>query len=114
MRNSRNAGLLYGVMPPSTNTNVLLGSVLSHCSISGGKYTGAAELARTSCQRGIRRLQSGRPGSLYFASGLLPIGHGESVVTLRVTTRSRHFRLSGDRSASVKTSRSFVRSGSAV
>ena len=37
----------------------------------------------------MRRLQSLRPGSLYFANGLELIGHGESVVRLRVTTRRR-------------------------
>ena len=47
-------------------------------------------LARSSCQSGILKLQSGRLGLLYFASGLLLIGHGESVVTFFVTTRRRH------------------------
>src|SRR5437660_484074 len=58
---------------------------------------GAAVLARTSCQSGIQRLQSGRDGPLYFANGLLLMGHGESVETLRVTTSRRHLRLSGKR-----------------
>ena len=43
-----------------------------------------AVLARTSCQSGILKLQSGRLGSLYFASVLLLMGHGESVVTFFV------------------------------
>src|SRR5215831_10157401 len=56
---------------------------------------GAAVLARTSCQSGIQRLQSPRCGRLYWAKGLLLIGHGESVVTLRDTTSKRHLRYSG-------------------
>jgi hypothetical protein len=43
-----------------------------------------AVLARTSCQSGILKLQSGRLGSLYFASVLRLMGHGESVVTFFV------------------------------
>src|SRR5918995_6697883 len=97
MRDSKNAGLLYGVKPPSTTLKVFVGSFRSHLRTSGEKKTGAAVLARTSCQSGILRLQSGRDSSLYFASGLLLIGQGESVVTLRVTTSSRHSRFSGMR-----------------
>src|SRR5690242_18472410 len=65
MRYNRNAGLLYGVTPPSTKTNVPEGFEGFHCRVSGGKYTGAAVLARTSCQSGIFRLQSWRARSLY-------------------------------------------------
>src|SRR5574340_493661 len=97
MRKRRKAGLLCGVTPPSTKTKVLPGSVLLHWRTSGGKKTGAAVLARTSCQRGIWRLQSSREGSLYVASGLELMGQGESVVTFLVTTSRRQFRLSGSR-----------------
>src|SRR6476660_6721337 len=100
MRKSRNAGLLYGVVPPSTKANAFSSSFGSHLMISGGKKTGAAVLARTSCQSGIRRLQSERPGSLYLADGLLLIGHAESVVAFRVTTTRRQARLAGARSVS--------------
>src|SRR5215203_4530421 len=97
MRHSKNAGLLYEVKPPSTNLKIFVGSLGSHCRTSGAKKTGAAVLARTSCQSGILRLLSSRERSLYFARGLLLIGQGESVVTLRVTTSSRHLRFSGSR-----------------
>src|ERR1044071_5339877 len=113
MRASRKAGLLYGVKPPSSNRKAFVGSFGSHCTTSGGKKTGAAVLARTSCQSGICEFRSGRSGALYFANGLLLIGHGESVVTLRVTTNSRH--LSESDSSVVfapKTSLSFSVSGS--
>src|ERR1044072_6796474 len=91
MRAIRNAGLFEGVRPPSSKRNALEGSFSSHCTTSGGKNTGAAVLARTSCQSGIWLFRSGRLGSLYFALGLLLMGHGESVVTLRVTTSNKHF-----------------------
>src|SRR5580698_4425673 len=42
-------------MEPSTNSYV----VSPNLAVSGGKNTGAAVLARTNCQRGIRRLSSG-------------------------------------------------------
>src|SRR5215475_6571503 len=58
---------------------------LPHGTCSGGKYVGAAVLARTSRQSGRSRLQSSRLRSLYLACGLLEIGHGESVVALRMT-----------------------------
>src|SRR5215211_3427968 len=97
MRHSKNAGLLYGVKPPSTNLNIFVGSLGSHSRTSGAKKTGAAVLARTSCQSGMLRLLSAREGTLYFARGLLLIGQGESVVTFRATTSSRHLRFSGSR-----------------
>src|SRR5947209_202545 len=81
MRKRRKAGLLYIVTPPSTNTK----RCAPTSTISGGKYVGAAVLARTNCQSGRSALQSGRPRALYFAKGLLLIGHGESVVTFRIT-----------------------------
>jgi hypothetical protein len=46
-------------------------------------------LARTSCQSGILKLQSGRLGSLCFASGLLLMGYSESVVTFFVKALER-------------------------
>src|SRR5450759_3660219 len=58
---------------------------------------GAAVLARMSCQSGMRRLQSSRSRSLYLANGLLLMGHGESVVMLRVTMRSNDSRFLGRR-----------------
>ena len=73
------------VTPPSTKMKSL-GPI---CTTSGGKYVGAAVLARTSRQSGSSRLQSGRAGSLYLAYGLLDTGQGESVVALRRTTMSR-------------------------
>src|SRR5215208_1656166 len=97
MRNSRNAGLLYGVVPPSTKTKDFSGLFGSHSTTSGGKNTGAAVLARTSFQSGMSRLQSARSGSLYLANGLELIGHAESVVALRVTTTSTQRRCSGRR-----------------
>src|SRR5215217_4587098 len=100
MRNSRNAGLLYGVVPPSTKTKDFSGSSGSHETTSGGKNTGAALLARTICHSGMFRLQSGRDRSLYVANGLELIGQAESVVALRVTTTSRQRRCSGLRSVS--------------
>src|ERR1044072_1330177 len=113
MRAIRNAGLLYGVRPPSSNMKALEGSFGSHCTTSGGKNTGAALLARTGCQRGIFLLSSGRSGALYFAYGLLLMGHGESVVTLRVTTSNKHLSLSELSVVSApKTSLSFSVSGS--
>jgi hypothetical protein len=96
--NSRNAGLLYAVVPPSTNTNDFVSSFLSHGITSGGKNTGAAVLARTSFHSSILRLQSARSGSLYLAAGLEEIGQAESVVAFRVTTVSRQRRLFGLRS----------------
>ena len=72
-------------------------------------------LALTSCHNGIFRLQSARPISLYLASGLLLIGHGESVVTFFVTTSRRHFRLFGPRFVlGPNTCCSFAFNGSAV
>src|SRR5436305_3590205 len=93
----RKAGLLYGVAAPWTKTKVFEGSLGSHGRTSGGKKIGAAVLARTSCQRGICKLQSLRSRWLYLASGLLETGQGESVVTLRVTARKRQQRSSGAR-----------------
>ena len=84
MRKSTKAGLLYGVTPPSTKRKVFFPSF----TVSGGKYTGAAVLARTSCHRGSRRLESSRARSLYFAPGLFDTGQGESVVAFRITTIS--------------------------
>ena len=95
MRYIRKAGLLYAVVPPSTNTNVFFGSFASSEMTSGWKYTGAAVLARTICQRGRSRLQSGRALSLYFAQGLLEMGQAESVVAFRVTARNRDRRCCG-------------------
>jgi hypothetical protein len=43
-----------------------------------------AVLARTSRQSGLLKLQSGRLGLLYFASVLLLMGHGDSVVAFSV------------------------------
>src|SRR5437868_5425255 len=77
------AELLYIVTPPSTKMKSW-----SMWITSGGKYVGAAVLARTSCQTGNFRLQPGRVRSLYFAAGLLVNGHGESVVALRSTIMS--------------------------
>src|SRR6185295_19720040 len=112
MRAIRNAGLLYGVRPPSSKRNAFAGSFGSHCTTSGGKNTGAAVLARTSCQSGICVLRSGRSGALYFAYGLVLMGHGESVETLRVTTSNRHLSLSESSIVSApKTSLSFSVSG---
>src|SRR5882672_551463 len=88
MRAIRNAGLLYEVVPPSTNTNALLASFGSQGITSGLKYTGAAVLARTSCHSLICRLESASARSLYFAKGFELTGHAESVVALRVTTSS--------------------------
>src|ERR1044072_9785036 len=100
MRAIRKAGLLYGVSPPSSKRKAFDGSSGSHCTTSGGKNTGAAVLARTSCQSGICVFRSARSGALYFAYGLVLMGQGESVVTLRVTTSNRHFSLSEARVAS--------------
>src|SRR5215475_2221038 len=86
IRNIWNAGLLYMVTPPSTKMNGLS----PHMMTSGGKYVGAAVLARTSCHSARFVLQAGWPGSLYLANGLLEIGHGESVVALRMTSSRRH------------------------
>ena len=73
---------------------------------------GAAVLARTIFHCGTFRLQSGRVRSLYFAQGLLLMGHAESVVALRVTTTRRQRRCSGRKSSgSWKNSRSFRSSG---
>src|SRR5450755_1317597 len=55
---------------------------------SGGKKTGAAVLARTSCQSGRFRLQSFWSRRLNFAFGLFEMGHGESVDALRITISS--------------------------
>jgi hypothetical protein len=101
IRNRRKEGLLYTVVPPSTNTNDFSGSFGSQWITSGGKNTGAAVLARTICHSGMRRLQSGRSGSLYLAKGLLLIGQAESVVVFRVTTTRRQARASGLRSVSL-------------
>src|SRR5215475_1504109 len=107
-----NAGQLYAVVPPSTNTNDFFSSLGSQAILSGGKYTGAAVLARTIFHCGILRLQSGRVGSLYFAQGLLLSGHAESVVAFRVTMTSRVSRFAGDRSCgSWNTSRSWSSRG---
>src|SRR6478752_4386540 len=61
-----------------------------HMITSGGKYVGAAVLARTSCHNGSFVLQAGCAGSLYLANGLLESGQGESVVALRITRSSKH------------------------
>ena len=67
IRKSWNAGLLYIVTPPSTKTNDLPPPMSI---TSGGKYVGAAVLARTSCQSGRSRLpELARSGRLYFAPG---------------------------------------------
>src|SRR5262245_759177 len=111
MRAMRKAGVLYAVVPPSTKTKDSDGSPAFHSITSGGKNTGAAVLARTIFHWGMHRLQSGRSGPLYFAQGLLLIGHAESVVALRVTTTSRLLRNSGFRlSGSLKDSLSFFSS----
>src|SRR5688572_22295280 len=68
------------VTPPSTKIKSLRPTVTT----SGGKKTGAAVLARTNCHNGKFRLQSFRARSLYLANGLFEIGHGESVVALRI------------------------------
>lgn len=86
-RKSWNAGLLNGVMPPSTNTLRCLGFGLRRTS-SAGKKVGAAVLARITCQTGVLLLSSSRVGSLYFAAGLELSGHGESVSELWSTARS--------------------------
>src|SRR5262252_5293376 len=78
-------GLLNGVMPPSTNRNECSPSCIS----SGSKYVGAAVLARSSCQIGIFKLQSGSDGSLKLAFGLLLIGQGEPVEAFRMTISRR-------------------------
>ena len=54
---------------------------------SGAKYVGAAVLARTICQRGTRRLESGNAGSLKRNAGWLHSGHAEPVEVLRATAR---------------------------
>src|SRR2546427_10088416 len=74
------------VTPPSTKMNDLS----PHIMTSGGKYVGAAVLARTSCHSGSLVLHAGCAGSLYFANGLLESGHGESVVAFPITRGSRH------------------------
>src|SRR5262249_4458123 len=74
------------VTPPSTKMNDLPPHVMT----SGGKYVGAAVLARTSCHNGSFVLHAGCAGSLYLANGLLQSGHGESVVAFRITRSSRH------------------------
>src|SRR5450631_4534376 len=93
MRYSKKPGLLWEVIPPSTNTKVLAGSVGSQARTSGGKKIGAAVLALMSCQSGILKLQSLRLRSLYLASGLVLTGQGESVVKFFVTASNRHFKL---------------------
>src|SRR5947208_17108887 len=55
---------------------------------SGGKKVGAAVLARSNCQRGKFKLQSGREESLKMAFGLLLTGHAPPVDPFRVTTSS--------------------------
>src|SRR6185503_4229564 len=113
MRAIRKAGLLYGVRPPSSKRKAFDGSFSSHWTTSGGKNTGAAVLARTSCQSGILVFRSGRAGELYLAMGLLLMGQGESVVTLRVTTSSKDFSVSESSVVSApNTSFSFSVSGS--
>src|SRR5260370_31204876 len=72
------------VTPPSTKMKGLPPQVIT----SGEKYVGAAVLARTSCHSGKFRLFAGCFSSLYFANGLFEIGHGESVVALRITRSS--------------------------
>src|SRR5688500_5341703 len=84
MTNWRKAGLLYGVTPPSWNRNVWLPNV----AVSGGKNVGAAVLARTTCQSGRSRLQSGRDRSLYLPFEQFESGHGESVDAFCRTQRS--------------------------
>jgi hypothetical protein len=89
------AGLLYGVIPPSWNTN-LFDPISTSC---GGKKTGAAALARTSGESARSRFRSGgvlryRSARLYFARVQLLTGHGESVPVLW-STRSRSERSSG-------------------
>src|SRR5215472_8136101 len=86
IRNIWNVGLLYVVIPPSTKMNGLP----PHMMTSGGKYVGAAVLARTSCHSGSFVLHAGCAGSLYLANGLLESGQGESVVAFRITRSSRH------------------------
>src|SRR5215468_10374777 len=58
------------VTPPSTKMKDLPPHVMT----SGGKYVGAAVLARTSCHNGSFVLHAGCAGSLYFANGLLQSG----------------------------------------
>src|SRR6266850_5714633 len=87
MRNNWKAGLLYIVTPPSTNMNCWSPTWIG----CGGKYVGAAVLARTSCQSSRSRLQSPSVRALYLASGLLETGHGESVVAFRITRSSSVF-----------------------
>src|SRR5262249_4117571 len=74
------------VTPPSTKMKDLPPHVMT----SGGKYVGAAVLARTSCPNGCFVLHAGCAGSLYLANGLLQSGQGESVVAFRITRSSRH------------------------
>src|SRR5262249_57275813 len=74
------------VTPPSTKMKDLPPHVMT----SGGKYVGAAVLARTSCHNGSFVLHAGCAGSLYFANGLVQSGHSESVVAFRITRSSRH------------------------
>ena len=48
--------------------------------LSSPADTGAAVLARTSCQTGSFKLEFARVGSLNFAAGLLDTGQGDPVV----------------------------------
>src|SRR5438045_2018737 len=86
-------------MPPSTKTRTSFGRFELRLTTSGGKNTGAAVLARTSCHSGNRKLQSSRFSSLYLAKGFVLTGQGESVVTFLVTTSSRHLSRFVERSA---------------
>src|SRR5262249_2905022 len=74
------------VTPPSTKMNGLA----PHMMTSGGKYVGAAVLARTSCHSGSFALHAGCAGPLYLENGLLESGQGESFVALRITRARRH------------------------
>jgi hypothetical protein len=68
IRKTKKAGLLYIVTPPST---IRKAPGPPAWIASGGKYVGAAVLARTSCQRGRSRLQASpsrrRSSRLYLA-----------------------------------------------
>src|SRR5262249_49029330 len=90
IKNSWKAGLLYIVTPPSTKIKCRGPTWTT----SGGKYVGAAVLARTSCHSGSWRLQSSKVVALNFAPGLFERGQGESVVALRRISSSRVCNLS--------------------
>src|SRR4051812_48625526 len=76
MRKTRKAGLLYIVTAPSTIRN---GAEPPASISSGGKYVGAAVLARTNCHSGRSRLRAlpcaRRSSRLYVAYGLFDSGH---------------------------------------